>query len=166
MKYVSIRKNKYAVYFTAGFGVLFAIAAVLSTLNLFVRGIFELLAVIFVVTMIQIWQRYLMSYYEYILDPDDELIEHNRLTVVQVVGKRRTSVYTVPLSGLDEVIPYEKMRSIEKKYGKIGKKMSFCADMLPKESYLLIFENEDDLVLIRLQCDAAFLSSIKERAGI
>ena len=55
MKYVSVRKNKYAVYFTVGFGVLFAISAVLSTINLFVRGIFELFAVIFVVTMIQIW---------------------------------------------------------------------------------------------------------------
>ncbi len=165
MKYTSTSKNKYAALFATLFGVLTVVFLVISTLGFFIRGIFELLALACAVTVIQIAQRYLMSYYEYILDPADELLTYNRLTVIHVVGQRRTSLYTVPLAGLKDVIPYKKMRKVEKEYGKIGKKMSFCPDMFPKESCLLIFEDGDELVILRLQCDVRFMFVLEERKG-
>ena len=165
MKYVSVSKNKYAALFATLFGVLTVVFLVISTLNLFIRGIFELLALSCAVTVIQIAQRYLMSYYEYILDPSDELLTYNRLTVIQVVGKRRTSIYTAPLSNLSDAIPYKKMKIVEKEYGKIGKKMSFCPDMFPKESILLIFEDGEELAILRLQCGSDFMSALNERKG-
>ncbi len=166
MKYVSISKNKNAVLFATLFGVLTAIFLVISVLDFFMRGIFEVLALSCAVVVIQIAQRYLMSYYEYILDPTDELISYNRLTVIQVVGKRKTSLYTAPLSNLSEVIPYKKMKKVEKEYGKIGKKLSFCPDIFPKESCLLIFEDGNELTILRLQCGAEFMSAIGERKGV
>lgn len=166
MKYTSTSKNKCAALIATVFGVLTAVFLVIATLDFFVRGIFELLALACAVTVIQIVQRYLMSYYEYILDPADELTTYNRLTVIQVVGQKKTSLYTAPLSNLTEVIPYKKMRAVEKEYGKIGKKMSFCPDMFPKESILLVFENGDELTILRLQCGSDFMSALKERKGI
>ncbi len=165
MKYTSISKNKYAAMFATLFGTLTVVFIVVSTLDLFFRGIFEVLALACAVTVIQIVQRYLMSYYEYILDPSDELTTYNRLTVIQVVGKRKTSLFTIPLSNLTDVIPYKKMKTVEKEYGKIGKKMSFCPDMFPKESCLLIFEDGDELIILRLQCDVRFMFALEERKG-
>lgn len=166
MKYVSLSKNKYAALFATLFSALTVIFIFLSTLGLLFRGIFEALALASAVAVIQIVQRYLMTYYEYILDPADELITYNRLTVIQIIGKRRTSVYTVPLANLSATIPYKKMKTVEKEYGKIGKKLSFCTDMFPKESCLLIFEDGNELILLRLQCGAEFLSEIEERKGV
>lgn len=166
MKYVSLSKNKYAALFATLFSALTVIFIFLSTLGLFFRGIFEALALASAVAVIQIVQRYLMTYYEYILDPADELITYNRLTVIQIIGKRRTSVYTVPLATLTEALPYKKMKTVEKEYGKIGKKLSFCTDMFPKESCLLVFEDGNELILLRLQCGAEFLSEIEKRKGV
>jgi histone acetyltransferase (RNA polymerase elongator complex component) len=86
--------------------------------------------------------------------------------VSKAVGQKKTSLYTAPLSNLTEVIPYKKMRAVEKEYGKIGKKMSFCPDMFPKESILLVFEDGDELTILRLQCGSDFMSALKERKGI
>ncbi|MBQ7779560.1 MAG: hypothetical protein IJ404_03610 [Clostridia bacterium] len=166
MKYVSLSKNKYAALFATLFSALTIVFIFLSTLGLLFRGIFEALALASAVAVIQIVQRYLMTYYEYILDPSDELLTYNRLTVIQVTGKRRTSIYTVPLATLTEAIPYKKMKTVEKEYGKIGKKMSFCTDMFPKESCLLIFEDGNELTLLRLQCGTEFLSEIEKRKGV
>lgn len=166
MKYVSLSKNKYAALFATVFSAFTVVFIFLSTLGLLFRGIFETFALASAVAVIQIVQRYLMSYYEYILDPADEILTYNRLTVIQVSGKRRTSVYTVPLAQLSDVLPYKKMRAVEKEYGKVGKKMSFCTDMFPKESYLLIFEDGDELTLLRLQCGSEFLAAINERMGV
>ncbi len=166
MKYVSISKNKYAAMLATLFGVLTVVFLVISTLDLFFRGIFEVLALACAVVVIQIAQRNLMSYYEYILDPSDELLTYNRLTVIQVVGRRKTSVFTAPLTNLTEVIPYTKMKNIEKEYGKIGKKMSFCPDIKPKESCLIIFEDGEELTILRLQCGSDFMAALEERKGI
>ena len=166
MKYVSLSKNKYAVIFATLFGALTAVFLIIATLNFFIRGIFEVLALASAVTVIQIVQKHLLSYYEYILDPSDEMLTYNRLTVIQVVGNRRTSLFTAPLSTMTEVMPYKKMKLIEKEYGKIGKKMSFCPDMFPKESLVLIFEDGEELSILRLQCGADFLSALSERKGI
>ena len=166
MKYTSTSKNKYAVLFATLFSALTVIFLVIATLNFFIRGIFEVLALACAVTVIQIAQKNLMSYYEYILDPSDELTTYNRLTVIQVVGKRRTSLFTAPLSSLTEVIPYKKMKLIEKEYGRIGKKMSFCPDIFSKESILLVFEEGEELSILRLQCGSEFMAALSERKGI
>ena len=71
MKYVSLSKNKYAALFATLFSALTVVFIFLSTLGLLFRGIFEAFALAGAVTVIQIVQRYLMTYYEYILDPAD-----------------------------------------------------------------------------------------------
>ncbi len=165
MKYTSIRKNGKALVLVFALGLSAFVCIALAVLGVWLRGLLEAAALLIGVAMIQIWQRHLITYYEYIIDPADEVTVRNRLTVVQVVGKRRTSLYTVPLSSLSAVTPYRKMRKVEREYGKIGKKMSFCTDISPKESYLLVFESEGVLTLLRLQCGAEFASALEERSG-
>lgn len=166
MKYVSVRKNKASAFLSATFIVLALSFFALSRIDLWDKSIFELLMLIFLLAAIQISQRYLFSGYEYILDREDELTVYNRLTVIRTVGKRRTALFTVPLSSLSHIIPYKKMRKVKKEYGKIGTKLSFCPDIFPKESYLLVFEDGDQLTLVRIECNSAFADEIEKRLGI
>lgn len=166
MKYVSVRKNGISLFLCLMFSVLAFASLGLSMGGVWIKSIWQLSAMICAVVAIQIAQKHLLSSYEYILDPSDELLTHNRLTVIRTVGKNRSSLYTVPLSSLTSVIPYKKMRKVEKEYGKIGKKFSFCSDIHPKESCLLIFEDSDELTIIRLQCDEAFMNALSDRRGI
>ena len=166
MKYVSVRKNSAAAFLTATFAVLALSSFAVSTTGWWIRSVFELISLVFIVVAIQISQKHLLSGYEYILDLEHELTLYNRLTVIRTVGKRRTSLFTVPLSSLSHIIPYKRMRRVEKEYGKIGTKLSFCSDIFPKESYLLVFEDENELTLVRLQCDPAFAEQIEKRIGI
>ncbi len=166
MKYVSVRKNKAAAFLIATFIVLALSSFALSRIDLWDKHIFELLMLIFLLAAIQISQKHLFSGYEYILDREDELTFYNRITVVRTVGKRRASVFTLPLSSVSNIIPYKKTRKVRKEYGKIGIKMSFCPDLFPKESYLIVFENNDKLTLVRIECDRAFADEIEKRLGI
>ncbi len=166
MKYVSVRKNKASVFLIATFIVLALSFFALSRIDPWVKGIFELLMLIFLLAAIQISQKYLFSGYEYILDREDELTFYNRITVIRTVGKSRTSVFTLPLSSASGIIPYKKTKKVRKEYGKIGAKISFCPDIFPKESYLLLFENNDKLTLMRIECDRAFADEIEKRIGI
>ena len=166
MKYVSVRKNKASACLVATL-IVFALSSfAISRIDLWAKSMFELLMLIFLMAAIQISQRYLFSGYEYILDREDELTSYNRITVVRTVGKNRTSVFTLPLSSVSYVIPYKKARKIQKEYGRIGAKISFCPDIFPKESYQLVFENNDRLTLTRIECDSAFASEIEKRLGI
>lgn len=166
MKNVSVRKNKASVFLIATFIVLALSFFALSRIDLWVKSIFELPVLIFLLAAIQISQKYLFSGYEYILDREDELTSYNRITIVRTVGKNRTSVFTLPLSAVSGIIPYKKTRKVKKEYGKIDAKISFCPDIFPKESYLLVFENNDKLTLMRIECDSAFADEIEKRLGI
>lgn len=165
MKYICKSQNGVARLLCATFGILAALCVSLALLDVWYRSVFELFAMAFIVAAIQIAQRNILSSYEYILDPDADLLKYNRLTVIRTVGNRRGSVYTVPLSSLSRVVPYKRMRKIEKEIGKQAKKHSFCADIFPKESVVLIFEYEGEAVLIRLQCGEEFKRELEKRAG-
>lgn len=166
MKYVSVKKNNIALSLCFTTSLIAAVFLGLSLSGLFIKSIWQLGFLVFTVTAIQIAQRYLMVSYEYILDSYEDIGSFNRLTVIRSTSRNRSSVYTVPLSSLTTVIPYKKMRKVEREYGRIGKKFNFCSDIKPKESYLLVFEQEDSLTLIRLQCDMAFKDEIEGRMGL
>lgn len=149
--------------------LLFALALMLgifSALGLGPAWIFQLLMMVSLVGVIQISQRYLLSAYEYILDPLEEILQYNRITVIRVQGKRRTSVYTVPLSRLEEVLPYRKYKKLREEYGEISMRMNFCADMFPRESYWLIFGDEGEKSAVRIQCGKDFTEELRKRAGV
>ena len=149
--------------------LLFAAAlltGIFSSLELGPKGIWQILMVASLVAIIQISQRYLLSGYEYILDPMEEILLHNRITVIRTQGKRRTSIFTVPLKNLTAVISYVKYKKLKEEYGEISERMNFCADMFPSESYLLLFEVNDKISAVRLQCGADFAEELKKRAGV
>jgi hypothetical protein len=39
-------------------------------------------------------------------------------------------------------------------------------DILPKESYILVFENNGEAVFVRIECDKDFVSEIEKRMGV
>lgn len=166
MIYRSERKKGTATVLAVMLLFIAAVCGCFSALGWGLKGVWQILMLLCVVTVIQIGQRYLLSGYEYIVDPLDELLSYNRLTVIRTVGQRRTSVFTEPLGGLTQVIPYCKTKAFIAAYGRPVRRMDFCPDLFPRESYLLLFEVNGELSTVRLQCDAAFAEALRERAGV
>lgn len=166
MRYFATRKKHTATVLALLLLAAAFIFSCLAALPVGWKGLFQVLTLASLVAMIQIAQRYLLSGYEYILDPSEELLTYNRLTVIRVVGQRRTSVFMTPLSSLTQVIPYRKLSEVKKEFGCIGTRMDFSADLLPPVSYLLLFEVHGEQSLVRLQCDETFAEALRERAGI
>ena len=108
MKYVCVRKNKVALLVSGTLVAVVLAAVTLASLGIWYRGVFEMAAMVVGVAAIQVSQRYLFSSYEFIIDPDDALLRHNRLTVIRVAGKNKTSLVTLPLTSLVAVKPYVK----------------------------------------------------------
>lgn len=166
MTYCAQRKKNTAIIFCVLFFILAAACGVLSALGIGWRSVWQILLAACLVTVIQITQRYLLSGYEYILDPLDEINVYNRITVIRVQGERRTSVFTVPLTNLTAVERYCGMKKLKAKYGRISAKMNFCPDMRPKESYAMMFEVNGVLTAVRIQCGADFASELEKRMGV
>lgn len=166
MKYVCVRKNKVAVLVCGTLIVLVLAAVTLASLGVWIRGIFEAVAMLLGVAAIQVAQRYMFSSYEFVLDPDDELINRNRLTVIRVAGQNRTSLVTLPMSSLIAVKPYVKRKKLKEEIGGITASYSFCTDMLPSESYILVFDFGGENTVLRLQCDKKFASELEKRMGV
>ena len=166
MTYFSKRTKATATVLTVILFITAGICACLARLDFGYNGLFWVLTMAALVAMIQIAQRYLLAGYEYFLDPEEDLFRHNRLTVIRIVGNRRTSLFTTPLASLTRVIPYRKNRKVQAEFGKVSARMDFSADLFPAESYLLFFEIYGELTTVRLQCDAAFAEELTRRAGI
>ncbi len=166
MTYICTRRKSTAKTICILLFISAAIFAVFSALKIGYRGIWEMLLAASGIGIIQISQKYLLAGYEYILDPEESLYGRNRMTVIKVQGKKRISLIQLNLKNLTEVIPYSKLSVIKDKYGSISEKMSFCADMFPKETYLMLFEINGDLSVVRIQCEKTFADILNQRAGI
>ncbi len=147
------------------FGVMIA-SAVLSSLGIFINAVWQLLLFASLVAVIEITVRYIMTDYQYIIDPQEELLSHNRLTVVSIIGKRRCNLFSGELCELSEVRVHRPYREIKAELGAVKTRASFCPDLKPKESYDLIFEHNDEISIIRLQCNERFVSELKKRLGV
>ena len=45
-------------------------------------------------------------------------------------------------------------------------KYSYCTDILPKESCILVFGDAEEAVFVRIQCDKEFVLGIEKRMGV
>ena len=146
--------------------ILAAVTGVFSSLGIGWKGLWQLIMFGAIVGVVYVSQRYLLTGYEYILAPHEEIFIRNRITVVRTQGKKRIPVVTLSLKNLTGVIPYMKYRDLREKYGSPSVRMSLCADMFPRESYILLFETNGELSAVRIQCDKNFSEEIASRAGV
>ncbi len=166
MTYFSKSKGTTAKVICVVLFVIIFVCGVFSALGIGMKGLFQIIMFASAVAIIQISQKYIMSSLEYILDPYEEITVRNRLTVIKTVGKKRTPLTMLGLVNLTDVIPYKKPSELVSEYGEISQKVSFCTDIFPKESYLLMFEVNGKLTSVRLECDAKFADELKKRAGV
>ena len=166
MKYVCKRENGAAVLICASLVVGILVTVTLASFNVWIRGIWELAAMLLAVAAIQVSQRNIFSSYEYIVDPDDELIYRNRITVIRTAGEKRTSLFTLGLNSLVAVIPYEDRKKLKKEYARPKSRYSYCTDIFPKESFILVFENDGESAFVRLQCGKCFAKELEKRMGV
>ncbi len=166
MEYVAIRKRATPLVLGALLLVTAAVCGSFAALGWGPRGMFQILAVGCLAALLTLGQRCRASAYRYLLDPWEEIPEHNRLTVVRAVGEKRYPVLQLPLAGLREVIPYCSLRKLIASHGRPSHRLDVCADLFPSRSYWLLFEHGDELTAVRLQCDGAFAEEIRARAGV
>jgi hypothetical protein len=166
MNYVCKRKNALAVLLSATLVTVILVFIFLAAFGIWIRGIWETAAMILAVAAIQISQKHIFSYFEFIIDPHDEIIYRNRITVVRIAGRNRTSVFTLSLKNLCAVVPYKDRKKLKEEYGTPKSRYSYCMDILPKESYILVFENNGEAVFVRIECDKDFVSEIEKRMGV
>ncbi len=166
MTYICLRRRGTAKVVCVLFFLLALLCGIFSSLEIGWRGIWQILMLASLVAVIQISQRYLLSGYEYILDPADEILKRNRMTIIRTQGKKRFSVLTLNLKNMTAVIPYTKSKNLKEEYGHLSSRMNFCADMFPAESYILLFETNGELSSVRIQCGEDFASELKLRAGV
>ena len=164
MNYRPIRNRKGAKVICVLLFVAAALCAVCSSLEILWKPMWQILMLGCIVAVIEITVRYIMSDYEYILDPDDELLQHNRITVIYIQGKKRCSVAEMSLYDLVEIKKHQKFAVYKEKYGSNIKKYNFSSDLFPRLTYDLIFDDNGEHTLIRLQCDENFVEELKKRA--
>lgn len=169
MKYVCKRENALAFVICAGTTF---IAFGLAALGIVFEGlfrVFELISMLLLFYTAGLFQKHVISSYEYILDGEDELLSYNRITVVRAASQKKTSLVCTSLKFLTYALPEKDAKGLKKelkkKYGKI-KILSFCTDIRPKNRAVLVFEYENECVLMRLQCGEDFISEIEKRAGV
>lgn len=169
MKYVSKRENALAFVICVGTTFIAFILAALGIVFKEYLRLFELASMLMLFFTISIFQKHVISSYEYILDSEDELVFYNRITVIRAAAKKKTSLVCTSLKFLTNALPEKEAKSLKKelkkKYGKI-KTLSFCTDIKGKKRAILVFEYENECVLMRLQCDGDFISEIEKRAGV
>ena len=129
-----------------------------------IRAFWQIMAAGTAVAGIQLTQRYLLSAFEYILTPDDELAERNTLTVVRIQGKKRTVLGNLSLAFPCTLEKDLTVRQIEKKHGRVSRIFNFLADIAPAHEYGLLVEFREETVLCRLQCSEQFAEALRIRA--
>ncbi len=166
MKFICKRNNGVAILITATLVTIILVLISLTSFDVWIRGIWETAAMILAVAVIQISQRHLFSSYEYIIDPEDEIIYRNRITVIRVAGSKRTSLFTLGLGTLCAVVPYKERKKLKKEYGSPKVRYSYCTDILPGESYVLVFDSEGETAFVRIQCDNNYAAELQKRMGV
>ena len=164
MIHFSKRKKMTAPLLTLALFLIAGACAVMASLGIGWRGAWYSLCIVTLVAAIQISQRYLLSGYEYRIDPAVPPVSA-RLTVVRHVGRMNpVSVLSLPLTALHGAIPYRKPSELRRDYGNVVR-MSYCADLFPAESYWLLFEAGEEMTAVRLQCGPDFIAALLTAAG-
>lgn len=129
-----------------------------------IRALWQVAAAGAAAAGIQLTQRYLLSAYEYILTPDEELAERNTLTIVRIQGNRRTVLGNLSLALPCDLEKDMTVRQIEKKHGRVGRIFNFLADIAPAHEYGLLVDFREEVILCRLQCSESFAEALRLRA--
>ena len=143
-----------------------ALCALCSSLGIFYRLIWQILLFGCLITVLEITIRYIITDYEYTVDSIEEIFTHNRLIITHIQGKKCCSVMKIQLKDLVYVNPHKKYSEIKQEFGKAENRYNFCPDIFPKQTYDLVFNEDGEYTLIRLQCGSGFAEELKKRMGV
>lgn len=152
------------------------------------RGILHIFAVGFAVAGIQITQRFVLTYFEYELltrsvpgsgtyhndgiavaaGADEQPFDGRYdFSVVRVQGMRRKTVCSLSCTTLIDVYAGDKKsrEEAEKKHGKPAMVYNFKRNLFGARVVCALFEFNDKLVEIRLECSESFESMLRSRIG-
>lgn len=146
------RKNK-AAAITIAFS--FAVSAICLFGGRFsgsFRSVTEIVGLLAFFFAILIMGRYLLREYIYSVEKTEN--GEVDLTVVEVQGKRRTTVCRIGLSEIKEILFEDPVsRGAVRKRLKPMKRYDYCIDLSPSRSIHLLFSDGDRAVAVRLEPD-------------
>lgn len=160
-----------------------AVCLLLSGAPYMPRGILQVFAVAFIVACVQITQRFILTSYEYeltdtglggsdyydgdILTGGEEFHGGGRydFAVIMVQGRRRRTVCSLTTADLYAVYRDGKKNraEYEVKLGKTTLVYNYRRNLFPQNPLVCVFEQDDKLVEIRLECDESFESALLVR---
>ncbi len=165
-----------------------AVCLLMSGVPYMPRGLLQICMAGFAVAAIQLTQRFILTTFEYELAPlytngaayygdgvltgvdeqnDDAAADRSRydFAVTRVQGTRRRTVCSLSTANLRAVYADNKKNRIEsvQKYGKTAQIFNFRRNLFPQRPITCLFEIDDRLVEIRLECDEAFGEELSRR---
>ncbi|MEA4833122.1 MAG: hypothetical protein VB118_10980 [Oscillospiraceae bacterium] len=128
-------------------------AAVMTGVSLYTASViqqykwlFQILAVFFAASFIQLTVRYMLSKMIYILDG-------NKLVVVKEQGKRAEQLCKIDLSAGIAILSKNEYKSHAKEFGNVAIVRNFCRNFLPSDAEYLLFDFSGKLALAIFEPD-------------
>ena len=142
---------------------LFAIAATLVILSALKIGWNlgeQIGALLCIVIGIEITTRYLMTEYEYRLNGEGEQSE---MAVIKRGGSRELTVCHFDFSTVMTVQRRGKLREMERKYGRIHTRYSYCVNMRSPDRAWIYFTFNEKRVLLEIEANEVFFAELQRR---
>lgn len=185
MRYVPPKLNNGAVVLSGLLLFAAAVCLLLSGAPYMPRGVLQIFCAAFAVAGIQITQRFVLTYYEYELLPrpvsgeaayyggdavaaeagDGPFDGRYDFSVVRIQGERRKTVCSLSCMTLLAVYPGDKKSREEaiQKYGEPSMIYNFKRNLFGARQVNCLFEFNEKLAEIRLECNEAFESLLRSR---
>lgn len=185
MRYIPPKLNNGAVVLSGLLLFAAAVCLLVSGAPYMPRGVLQIFCAAFAVAGIQITQRFVLTYYEYELLPrpvsgdaayyggeaiaagaDDPPFDGRYdFAVVRIQGERRKTVCSLSCMTLIAVYQSDKKSREEaaQKYGKPALVYNFRRNLFGARQVNCLFEFNDKLAEIRLECNEAFESMLRSR---
>ncbi|MCI8388302.1 MAG: hypothetical protein HFE63_07565 [Clostridiales bacterium] len=154
------RSKNTAFVLLIGAVVVWAISSFVSVGGAFI----QLAAIVIAVVGIQIFVRYSLSEFRYILEDDDD--GDTSLLIYKRQGAREMKVCHVSLGKTVAVFKLNSMPDFQKKYGTTSNRFNYCQNMGKDNMYVLIFRDGEKLIEVRFEPDEAFAAEMQKRMAV
>ena len=127
------------------------------------RGVAQMLAIALIVAGLFVTVRYVLCEFRYLLDEREE--GGTDLIIWKIQGQKQIKVCHISLARAEACFLLTDKPDFEKKYGRTNRRFNHCRNLGKAGQYVLLYRDGDELIEIRIECDAAFANEINHRLG-
>jgi len=149
---------------------------IVGALDVGCRLLMQLAALTAAVAGIQITSRFILSVYTYIVETSED--GGFDFMVIKNANKSRKTVCNLNMSTGIAIVPHSRMKETEKQFGRIRRSFYYTSNMTPIKPgdsnrnpgaetsfYDYVFEFNNEIHVIVIECSESFMNYIKARIG-